>query len=321
VIKKAKGTIKNFFSLLQLGPGSALDQLLTISHSDHNTFSGKFGLERNGCELGGGALACRGRICTMLISAVPGAVLWPAAMTVWGPAYASSGHAHHCVQLVLALDGNLRVRGQGAAWVSCGAVLVRPDAHHEVEARDTTVLIAFVEPESDLGAALAERLKQDVTPISRREVARWRAALRGGAQLSRSRVETWVRRDLLHGRKAPRIHPGVRSALRSLREQLGSPKVVSLTNLAKIAGLSRSRFMHVFTQSIGVPVRPYILWLRLQRASGLLMRGASITEAAHSAGFSDAAHLTRTCRRMLGTTPGELVRRRDARGEAFVPSE
>jgi len=116
------------------------------------------------------------------------------------------------------------------------------------------------------------------------------------------------------------IHPGVRRALRSLREQLGSSQRFSLINLAQIAGLSRSRFMHAFTESVGVPVRPYVLWLRLQRACGLLMRGASITEAAHSAGFSDAAHLARTCRRMLGTTPSELVRRREARGDAFVPS-
>lgn len=268
-----------------------------------------------------GALVRRGRMISMLVSAAPGATLWPAAMIVWGPAQASSGHAHHCVQLVLALEGKLRVRGPRGSWVTCEAVLVRPDAHHEVQARDTTVLIAFVEPESDLGTALAERLKQDITPISSREVARWRAALRSGTRLSRTRVEMWVRRDLLHGRQIPRIHPGVRRALRTLREQLGSREVTSLANLAKIAGLSRSRFMHVFTESIGVPVRPYILWLRLQRASGLLMRGASVTDAAHSAGFSDAAHLTRTCRRMLGTTPSELLRRRETRGEAFVPSE
>jgi len=197
---------------------------------------------------------------------------------------------------------------------------VRPDANHEVHARDTSVLIAFVEPESDFGAALAERLTRDIVPISTREVARWRAALGSATYLKRSRVETWVRRDLLCGRKTPMIHPGVRRALRSLREQLGSSQRFSLINLAQIAGLSRSRFMHAFTESVGVPVRPYVLWLRLQRACGLLMRGASITEAAHSAGFSDAAHLARTCRRMLGTTPSELVRRREARGDAFVPS-
>ena len=257
----------------------------------------------------------------MLISAVPGALSWPAAMIVWGPGYASSGHAHHCVQLVLSLGGNLRVRGKSAAWVTCGAVLVRPDANHEVEARDTSVLIAFVELESGLGAALAERLNQDITPIPKREVARWRATLGNGTHLTRPRVEMWLRRDLLRARKPPKIHPGVRRALRFLREQLGSSKLLSLTSLAEIAGLSRSRFMHAFTESVGVSVRPYILWLRLQRASGLLMEGASVTEAAHSAGFSDAAHLTRTCRRMLGTTPSELVRRREARGEVFVASD
>lgn len=165
----------------------------------------------------------------MLISAVPRALSWPAAMIVWGPGYTSSGHAHHCVQLVLCLRGKLRVRGKGTAWVTCGAVLVRPDANHEVEARDTSVLIAFVEPESDLGAALAERLKRDITPISTQEVARWRAALGSGAHLTRSCVDTWVRRELLHGRKAPRIHPGVRRALRSVHEQLGSPKLLSLS--------------------------------------------------------------------------------------------
>ena len=68
--------------------------------------------------------------------------------------------------------------------------------------------------------------------------------------------------------------------------------------------------MHVFTESVGVPVRPYILWLRLQRAACDLINGASVTSAAHEAGFSDAAHLTRTYRRMLGTTPSDLALRK-----------
>src|SRR4029453_15865292 len=58
--------------------------------------------------------------------------------------------------------------------------------------------------------------------------------------------------------------------------------------------------------SLGVPVRPYILWLRLQRAACDMMNGASVTNAAYRAGFSDAAHLTRTFRRMLGATPSDL---------------
>ena len=82
---------------------------------------------------------------------------------------------------------------------------------------------------------------------------------------------------------------------------------LTLKTLADIAGLSPSRFMHAFTESVGVPVRPYILWLRLQRAACDLMDGASVTSAAHRAGFADGAHLTRTFRRMLGATPTDLA--------------
>jgi AraC-like DNA-binding protein len=81
---------------------------------------------------------------------------------------------------------------------------------------------------------------------------------------------------------------------------------LSLKTLACVAGLSPSRFMHAFTQSVGVPVRPYILWLRLQRAACDLKSGVSVTSVAHRAGFADAAHLTRTFRRMLGITPSQL---------------
>jgi AraC-like DNA-binding protein len=44
--------------------------------------------------------------------------------------------------------------------------------------------------------------------------------------------------------------------------------------------------MHLFTESLGVPLRPYILWLRVQRAACDLMAGATISRAVHSAGFS-----------------------------------
>jgi AraC-like DNA-binding protein len=94
-----------------------------------------------------------------------------------------------------------------------------------------------------------------------------------------------------------------------LGKKVGSSDDLSLPKLTGIAGLSRSRFMHAFTESVGTPLRPYILWLRLQLASGQLAAGTNITEIAHRAGFSDGAHWTRTFRRMLGTTPSEIAQR------------
>ena len=188
---------------------------------------------------------------------------------------------------------------------------------HEVDARDATVLITFIEPESPLGAALSARIERAIAPVSAQELAHWRRAIGAGPALSKPRVETWLREGLLRERRLPKIHPRVNRVLRHLRERLGAAEDLSLTTLAGIAGLSESRLMHAFTESLGIALRPYVLWLRVQHARRELSNGVSVTEAAVRAGFSDAAHLSRTFRRMLGTTPSEIAgRRKVAHGAA-----
>src|SRR5206468_12502553 len=156
-------------------------------------------------------------------------------------------------------EGTLLVRGgPEGKWKKCGAVLVRPDALHEVDASETTVLIGFVDSESELGAALCDRIGGDILYITESQVARWRAALR--RRLNEARVDCWVRKELLRRRRVVKIHPRVNRVLKYLRERLGVADDVSLKTLAGISGLSQSRFMHVFTESVRVPLRRYILW-------------------------------------------------------------
>jgi hypothetical protein len=102
----------------------------------------------------------------MLIHPNPGALVWPAAMIVWGPGFTTAGHRHHCVVGY----GHARQpddsRGKSSdPWMRCGAALVRPDAAHEVDARDTTVVIRFVDSESELGAALGDRIEGGISSI------------------------------------------------------------------------------------------------------------------------------------------------------------
>ena len=111
-------------------------------------------------------------------------------------------------------------------------------------------------------------------------------------------------------RRPVELDPRLQRVVTHVRSRLGSSDSLSLKTLAALAGMSSGRFMHLFTQSLGVPVRPYIRWLRLQLAACELMDGATASMAAHRAGFSDAAHMTRTFRHMLGTTPSELAMRK-----------
>jgi AraC-like DNA-binding protein len=254
-----------------------------------------------------------------LNNATPGVLLWPAAIIAWGPGYVSSLHKHHSAQLVLAIEGRLMIRGKSNHQrVECEAALVRPDATHEVDASGAKILIVLVDPESDLSAALTDKVTQDITLISQDTVARWREQLGDASSLTSAKVESWVRRALLSNRRKPRLHPKLYKALDVIRDDLGNNRRLSLKRLAAVAELSESRFMHVFTKSIGVPPRSYILWLRFQRACDELRRGANPTQAAHRAGFADGPHLTRTVRRMMGTTPVDLLRRRSAWGTAVT---
>jgi transcriptional regulator GlxA family with amidase domain len=105
------------------------------------------------------------------------------------------------------------------------------------------------------------------------------------------------------------VHPRVRKLLRHLAA-LPADADTSLAALAEVVGLSPGRLMHAFTASIGIPLRPYLGWLRLQRAAVAVVGGAPLSDAAHAAGFADAAHMTRTFRKMFGTPPSALAPRR-----------
>jgi len=73
-----------------------------------------------------------------------------------------------------------------------------------------------------------------------------------------------------------------------------------LVHLSTAVALSPSRLSHLFREQVGLPIRRFLLWLRLREALSAVARGESLTTAAHAAGFSDSAHFTRTFRRMLG---------------------
>ncbi|MDX2015188.1 MAG: AraC family transcriptional regulator [Myxococcaceae bacterium] len=98
-------------------------------------------------------------------------------------------------------------------------------------------------------------------------------------------------------------HPGVARALDALRDDPS----LGARALADVAHLSPSRLRHAFVETVGVNASRYRWWLRLRVAALALRQQHSLTEAAHEAGFSDAAHFSRTFRRAFGFPPSRLV--------------
>lgn len=99
-----------------------------------------------------------------------------------------------------------------------------------------------------------------------------------------------------------------RPAARAGLAELDLPGVEVGTIVQKL-GVSRRRFIEVFTEDVGMTPKRYSMVRRLQRALASLGQGplASWTQIALECGYCDQAHLCRDWAELTGLSPGEFV--------------
>lgn len=83
-----------------------------------------------------------------------------------------------------------------------------------------------------------------------------------------------------------------------------------LADLATVAGLSATRLKILFRNSTGLPVHQYVIRRRVEFARALMTTTSlPASEIAVAAGFAHQSHMASTMRRLLGETPGAIMRR------------
>jgi len=224
----------------------------------------------------------------------------------------TGSHVHHAVQMTLALTtAGVRFRVPGEEWTGYKAALVPAHQPHAFDAPGETVVHVFAEPESRDGRALrlghrGERIRRLGGEAPERFADELRALFGRRAPDAELAQAGRALIGALAGGGAPAqpLDPRVERAIEALRPRLG--EAVRLSDAAALAHLSPERFRHLFLEQTGVRFRPYVLWLRLERALEVYAGGGSLTDAAQSGGFADSAHLSRTFRRMFGVAPASL---------------
>lgn len=220
-------------------------------------------------------------------------------------------HAHHAIQVTLALTGRIDFDCD-AGRVGGAAVAIAPDSRHAFEG---TGLVAhlFIASDGVAGRTLVRQLFSNgpVAAIPAERLGDVPMRLRSTFEdprhdddqlraLGRRLVTQLVGGDVGVSAPDPRIAKIIAWSADRLDQPLG------LRDVAPLVGLSPGRTRHLFVQQTGLPFRTYILWLRLLRALEMFAAGASLTESAHGAGFSDSAHLSRTFHRMFGVVAASL---------------
>lgn len=103
--------------------------------------------------------------------------------------------------------------------------------------------------------------------------------------------------------------PTEATAAHRLREFLEEHALgtATLRGAAQVIGRHPTHLARSFRATFGLPPHAYVTGRRVDRARRLLVAGMPVAEVAVAAGFHDQAHLTRTFRRHVGTTPGRFA--------------
>ena len=102
---------------------------------------------------------------------------------------------------------------------------------------------------------------------------------------------------------------GIERALRYISRRI-SEGPVTVAELARVAGMSRSKFAEVFRRMLGSPPHAYTTELRMWMAqSGLAGSRATAASIASSLGFSSPQHFSRAFKAATGVTPNEYRKR------------
>jgi AraC family transcriptional regulator len=234
--------------------------------------------------------------------------LWPGRALYVGLAADTAVHSHHAIQLCVGLGGNFRLRGgPRRAWREHELAVVAPDRLHQLDGRGALLALVYIDPETDEGRRLTATAPSTVFGRGRREdfepvIAALRSFDREPWDQARAAeaVAALIERLVPQHARPRMLDTRIVRVLDHVRRtgfRLPAAEAASLVRL------SSHRFQHLFRDGTGIPFRRYLLWLRLVDAVEAIAGGASLTTAAHAAGFADSAHLSRTFRRMFGLTP------------------
>jgi AraC-like DNA-binding protein len=207
-----------------------------------------------------------------------------------GVAGDNSPHAHYAAQLICGRSSPTSAIVDGDP-VTNRIIFIPSNTRHQLAPRAEPIHILYVEPallhigdseklstERDCAISLYETIEQK----SRRSDNDFDPSLFGGYDDAR-----------------------IVAAIDLIEQGLDAP--IRLEDLAFACNLSKSRFAELFRKTTQLSLRQFVLWQRLRRAMLAIGAGESATCAAHGAGFSDAAHFSRTLRNMFGVTPRDIM--------------
>lgn len=243
---------------------------------------------------------------------VPAPILvsWGARAVYLGPSLGLSAHRNTVAVVAIGLGGPFELsrdpRDRTAGYRQCRSAVIWPNTLHHLRATKPMGFI-YLDPLSREIESVRSRTSAQGPGVSFDVVGD--QAIAAGLFAFSTGKTSWPETrntcvDALGLSDTRRTDPRIVDAVERIRRQ--PAEVTTARDFARESSLSLSRFLHIFSDATGVPFRRYRLWCRLAAAIRAAHCGASLTDAAHTAGLASSAHFSSAFRGMFGLAPSDL---------------
>jgi AraC-like DNA-binding protein len=222
--------------------------------------------------------------------------------------------------LYFSCDAALRLAleaGGDARWHEGGLAVVPPYRPHRLASAGRHVSDILIEPETIDAARLDDPLRAVLQgegmldmaqPVVRGLLARLHAAHdRLASQLDPLPANDAVFDSFVFGTTLPQppLDPRILVVLEILMDD--DALDTSAQELADRAQLSFHRFLHLFKDEVGVPLRTFRSWKRARTWLKHVTGDTNLTDIAHRIGYPDSAHFSRSVRQVFGLQPKDVI--------------
>lgn len=237
-----------------------------------------------------------------------------ARMLMVSPHLKAQSHQHSAVQITFSLDGAFSVWTKETDWFQAQAVLIASNVPHALQDFNGKQITCGISPDAVRGSNLQTKLLHDkkIMTLPVQQFERWWPSFMDMVEnntpcyeafdICDQMIDSLTGKEEFHGVIDSRILDTIYHIHDSIQGD------ISAVSLAARVHLSTDRFLHLFKEQLGLPLRQYVLSQRCILASRAFTAGMPLKQAAYEGGFSDPAHFSRTFSQLNGAKPSDYLK-------------